>query len=112
MSIKKFRPYFTLTELKHLHSLSLADNQLSPMTRYLGRYILEIDSGYRSENYTTNPIPSIEDKLGFSSVTISAAGKTAYEKDQENRFLNNEMTEEEESIYLSSMGVPTSGAQK
>lgn len=107
MSTKKFRPYFTLAELKHLHSLAFRDNQLAPLTRYLGRYILEIDSGYRSENYTTNPTPSIEDKLGFSTVSISAAGKTAYEKEQENRFLNNEMTDEEESIYLSSIGVPT-----
>lgn len=103
MTIKKYRPYFTLPELKHLHQLSHVDNQLSLMTRYLGRYILEIDSGYRTPNHTTEP--SMEDKLGFS-VNISGAGKNAYEKEQEKRYLADEMNSEEEMLYLSSMGVP------
>ena len=103
MSTRKYRPYFTLAELKHLHSLCHSSNQVSPLTGYLGKYISDIESGYRIANHTL--APSVEQKLGFSPP--SADSCTTYEREQERRYLAGEMNEREEIDYLSSIGVPT-----
>lgn len=100
--MKKYRPYFSLPELKHLHSLSLADNQLSSITRYLGKYILDVDSGYRVASI--NIAPSLEDKLGFTE-SAARGDKTIFMKEQERRYLANEMNAMEEQIYESSLGL-------
>lgn len=103
--MKKYRPYFSLPELKHLHSLCLADNQLSSITRYLSRYVSEIDSGFRTPAIDLNP--SLEDRLGFTESAIQG-DKTTYDREQERRYLADEMSPEEEQIYESSIMIPSS----
>ena len=94
MSTKKYRPYFTLVDLKHLHHLSHSHSQVSPLTRYLARYIQEIDSGFLSPALSLKP--TLEQKLELS---LSPDSKTVFQKEQEARYLNNEMSPSEERDY-------------
>ena len=57
MSAKKYRPYFTLTELKIIQgSLSSSQNLgYVGIINYLSKYITDIESGYRRENHTLKP---------------------------------------------------------
>lgn len=96
MSMKKYRPYFTLEELKHVHQ-SVSDFMLK---RYIGRFIEDIDQGYRSANIVVGDSQAV--KVGFAK----ADQETSFEKEQERRFLNNEMTEQEEKEYQLSIGIP------
>jgi hypothetical protein len=67
MTVKKYRPYFTLEELKHLEQclMALPSMQKAPLTKYLHHYISDIDAGFRASNHTLKP--SINEKLGFAN---------------------------------------------
>ena len=73
MATKKYRPYFTLPELKHIEQCLIAvmkhqDPQTKPIIRYLHKYITDIESNYRSPNHTLKP--SMIEKLGFSDSPV------------------------------------------
>jgi hypothetical protein len=105
--MKKFRPYFTLAELKHLHSLSFKDSQISHLTRYLESYINQIDNGFISSQLTVKGKKSIEDKLELNSSSRESSKEslTKFERYQSERYLNNEMSPTEEAEYEKSMGI-------
>lgn len=68
MSTKKYRPYFTLSELEEIYNAltQMQSNLNLELRRYIGKYINDIRDGYRVENHTLKP--SLEEKLGFSTV--------------------------------------------
>lgn len=78
MSVKKYRPYFTLQELKTLEGLFTLGN-ITPanigVQRYLKRYILDIESGFRKENHILEP--TLIEKLVEKSTNHSEADKYA-----------------------------------
>jgi len=57
MSIKKYRPYLTLSELQHLVSVlrSSKDSRSHSLIRYLESFISQIESGFRKENMSLKP---------------------------------------------------------
>jgi len=67
MSTKKYRPYFTLSELRFLATLCRDSKHQSakPVEIYLSKYISDIESGFRSANHVTKP--TLEDKLELTS---------------------------------------------
>jgi hypothetical protein len=79
MSTKKYRPYFTVAELKYL--ISACKNQQNPnlpLISYLEEFSIKIERGLRTENYTANPRPSIQERLGISiDSPESSAGSPA-----------------------------------
>lgn len=99
MATRKYRPYLTLSELKHLAGLSRAHAPSAELTRYLDRYILDIDSGYRKENHVSKP--TVAEKLGFGE----SSELTSFEAEQLRRYENDEMSPEEESAYELSQGL-------
>jgi hypothetical protein len=104
MSTKKYRPYLTLAELKHLHQLSHQQSQISALTRYLGKYISDIESGYRVDNYATRVNPnSMVAKLDLTDPTTDS--KTLFDAEQERRYTNNEMSPKEEAEYEKQIGL-------
>lgn len=65
MSVKKYRPYFTLAELEALASfLPSEDPKIYPLRRYLMKYTSDIRSDLRLPNIEL--APTIEDSLGLS----------------------------------------------
>ena len=73
-STKKYRPYFTISELREIssalrHYPAASFGKLPPidLLRYIDRYILDIESGYRKENSTN--LPSLEVKLELEDST-------------------------------------------
>ena len=97
---RKYRPYFTLPELRHLVSVLVQAEPTSGLCRYLSRYLLDVESGYRSPNHTGSP--SLEDKLGFSS---SNNARTKHESEQQYRYDNDLMSPQEEYEYEVSQGI-------
>jgi hypothetical protein len=78
---KKYRPYFTLQELKVLHKLAEDGTykqvpETGKLSKYLESFIYEITKGYRSPAHITNPRASIEERLGIGEET---AGPTIAE---------------------------------
>lgn len=96
---RKYRPYFTLPELRHVVSVMIASEPTSSLCRYLSRYLFDIENGYRTANHTG--LPSLEDKLGFSN----SASKTKLESEQQYRYDNDLMSSTEEYEYEKSQGV-------
>ena len=99
MATKKYRPYFSLAELKVLHSLSFSSHQSSPLTKYLGSYILQIEEGYKASSYTLKP--SVSESLGFSS----SSEDSKHDAEQQRRYLDGEMSPQEESDYEKANGI-------
>jgi len=95
---KKYRPYFTLSELRHLVSVLTATEPTSSMCRYLSKYLYDIENGYRAPNHSG--IPSLETKLGFSK-----EDKTKFESEQQYRYENDLMSPTEEYEYEKSQGL-------
>jgi len=62
MTIKKYRPYFTLPELKELSQGA----KTFSLKRYLDKFISDIEAEHRVANITLTGRPAIEDKLGFT----------------------------------------------
>ena len=102
MSTRKYRPYLSLPELKYLASLSHAHSPVSPLTRYLNRYVLDVESGYRKENHVQKP--SMSEGLGFES-RRSRGEQTKWEREQESRYLSDLMSPDEEKEYEQAQGL-------
>ena len=96
--MKKYRPYFTLSELKTLRDFSHAHSPTSQLTLYLDRYILDIDSGYRKPNNVSEDPMAV--KLGFEPKEPA----TAYDRIIRSRYLNGLMSPEEEKDYETKHG--------
>lgn len=99
MNVKKYRPYFTLDELKVIHGTLHEKNQVATLTRYVGRYIEDIEDGYRKESILTSA--SIEQKLGL----VDPPTKPRNDKEQQRRYENNEMSPEEERDWMIKNGL-------
>ena len=95
---KKYRPYFTLDELRHLVGVLVQCEPTSAMTRYLSRYLLDIESGYRAANHVG--LPTLSAKLGFDE-----SSKTKHESEQQYRYDNDLMSSTEEYEYEVSQGI-------
>ena len=96
---RKYRPYFTLPELRHLVVVLTQTEPTSSLCRYLSRYLLDVESGYRTANHTGSP--SLEDKLGFSD----SPTRTKHESEQQYRYDNDLMSPQEEYEYEVSQGI-------
>jgi hypothetical protein len=76
VAAKKYRPYFTLAELKVLQQSVHAT--ISPEKRalniYLNKFISDIEHGFRQENHTLKP--SITERLGFDEPDIEQPTQT------------------------------------
>jgi hypothetical protein len=123
MSTKKYRPYFTLQELKKIQeaisNASVSDLTLAGIYNYLYKYISDIEHGLRKENHTLQP--SIEEKLGFSESSQSPQSnpETLYNRWKLNQIVspaelaiiqqymyeNDLMTPEQERDYEKSIGL-------
>lgn len=80
LSSQKFRPYFTLSELRALahYTKTARTSEQYPappldLIRYLDRYILDIEQGLRKESMTL--APTMLDRLGLSD-TPAGAGQS------------------------------------
>lgn len=93
MPAKKYRPYLTLEELKALQSFCATCSPSGSLHRYISRYIDEIQNGYRKVNHTLKP--DIAETLGFAQT----------EKSDADRYANDLMSPEEESIYEQQQGI-------
>jgi hypothetical protein len=66
-SAKKYRPYFTLSELQTLvASLGIenSNERQKSLCKYLESFIYEITKGYRAHSHITSPRATIEERLG------------------------------------------------
>lgn len=117
MATKKYRPYFTLAELKTLRGFCTSipvipgvDFTISEKTklfRYLDKYIIDIEHTYRKANHTL--VPSIAEKLGFISPNddnndneepnSQEDADERYNRDHANRYANDQMSPQEEKEY-------------
>lgn len=93
MPAKKYRPYLTLEELKALQGFCASCSPSGSLHRYISRYIDEIQNGYRKVNHTLKP--DIAETLGFAHS----------EKSDADRYANDLMSPEEESIYEQQQGI-------
>lgn len=63
----KYRPYFTLSQLKHIEQCMLAVKQQvqvdQSVVRYIHKYIRDIEDSYILPAHTTNPRKTLEEKL-------------------------------------------------
>lgn len=128
MSAKKYRPYFTLPELKILQGSLSASQNLGHVgiINYLSKYITDIESGYRKENHTLKPdmlssltesspepTQNVTDKVLSLLSRYKASyfsGMTPAEISQVNqlRYENGLMTKDQEEEYESSLFSPPS----
>ena len=76
---KKYRPYFTLTELKIIQGALSSSQNLGyvGIINYLSKYITDIESGYRKENMSLKP-----DLLESLTESSSPSPKLPHELDQ------------------------------
>lgn len=95
---KKYRPYFTLPELRHLVSVLTQVEPTSSMCRYLSKYLYDVENGYRAPNHSG--APTLESKLGFSEEP-----RTKFESEQQYRYDNDLMSPQEEYEYERSQGL-------
>src|SRR6476646_4088031 len=97
MNVKKYRPYFTLAELKYLAELSFKHSQVSTITKYLQKQVCLIDAGFKASNYEATG-RGVADKLSdaLADPEEKEANVTTYSKTQQERYLANEMSPEEE----------------
>lgn len=133
MTEPKFRPYFTLSELSEI--IDALKTSPTParisLIRYLEQFKIKCEHGLISSGYTPNPRDSMSQKLGFDESNSELAQKNkskymeaAYQKQiinpkacspheislaMEYRYLNDMMSEREESEYEHTiLGVKTS----
>jgi hypothetical protein len=121
MATQKFRPYFTLDELTEISSALKIASKNRNLIKYVDTQIVKASSGLSQPQYTTNPAPTISQKLGLEQVLDSMTDKKlrAYQKFQVTpaictvneldlakmyRYENNLMDTEEEAEYEKSMG--------
>lgn len=129
--MKKYRPYFSLPELKTiLQSLKEQSNPPIGLIRYVDKFISEIDDGFRKESHTIKTRIDIRTdlavSLGLDSESVidpiseseklyhrfilaqrSFSGFSSKEiiLIQKYRYENDLMDREEESIFEKSQGV-------
>ena len=119
MATKKYRPYFTLAELKTLRGFCASVAQTERLHKYIDKYILDIEHAHRKPNHTL--LPSISEKLGFSSsgegesiIPSTPEEAAQLQRDHDaNRYANNQMSPQEERDYEYKMfGVSTRGSDE
>lgn len=120
----KYRPYFTLSELKCISDSVKLNSRPSTilLLRYIDKFILDIEHGLRKENYNGSPRPTLAQKLELdpplvSEIINSASDYNIYVKWEANaslctvhelsrvynyRYVNDLMTTEEEAEYENS----------
>jgi hypothetical protein len=60
----KYRPYFTVHDLHVLqHANSIVNGPEHRLSRYLSKYIRDIEDAFIKPSHTTNPRPTLEEKL-------------------------------------------------
>ena len=62
MAVKKYRPYFTLPELRAILETQQASGRNPALIQYLERFIADTEMGLRKENLSL--APSLGDRLG------------------------------------------------
>jgi len=124
---KKYRPYFTLPELKEIIAALKSQPTPNRMTliKYLEKYCLEITHSVREESYTANPRKTLSQRLELDDTPsapinpiIQITGEAAYQKQlinpihctpkeieaaMEYRYLNDLMSPDEEKQYEHSL---------
>ena len=95
---KKYRPYFTLPELRHLVAVLVSTEPTSSMCRYLRRSLHDIESGFRQANHIGSG--TVAEKLGFSEEP-----RTRHESEAQYRYDNDLMSPQEEYEYEVSQGL-------
>ena len=74
MPSPKYRPYFSASEL--LEIINALKQSPTPsrirLIQYLETFSIKINHGIISSNYTPNPVPSLEEKLGFDDLLPSS----------------------------------------
>jgi hypothetical protein len=103
MSTTKYRPYLSLSELKHLAGLCRLDSPTSSLSLYLSRYIEDIDSGFRKANHVKTGV-SLEEKLMLAELP-NPDDIPAIQKEKKHRYENDLMSPQEEKDYLREQGV-------
>ncbi len=67
MPAAKYRPYFTLAQLKHIQQCMLAVRQQVQVDqstlKYINKYIHDIESNFRQPNHINKP--TLLERLGF-----------------------------------------------
>lgn len=90
--IPKLRPYLYPHQIQYL--LTLLQEDITPEAKAiklsLSKTMLNYDAGFSVGSYVPTPRETLESKLGMQS-------------EQETRYLNGEMNEEEEAAYLSTL---------
>lgn len=90
--IPKLRPYLYPHQIEYI-LMKLAED-ISPLSKEiklsLSKTMLNYDSGFAVGSYVPSPRETLESKLGLQS-------------EQETKYLNGEMNEEEEAAYLSTL---------
>lgn len=97
LTVKKYKVYFTIAELESLHD----DTKNQIMKKYLGKKLRSIDEGDISPEFSRAESDAVQ--LGLIAPTDR---ETSYEKEQERRYLGNEMSKTEEREYEIKLGVP------
>lgn len=132
MTTKKYRPYFSLSELEEISSALKSSTQSSPsqsklqIAKYIDKYILEIRFGTRAPSYST--LPSMLERLELVDVSSSAPSDSISTLDPEScwakwkqspqsctvpeiekarawAYENDKMTEQEEIEYEKEQGI-------
>lgn len=94
---KKYRPYFTLQELRemqHLIEIHCDSDVTVALHKYLATFIAQVEFGIRQSAHTTKGKMNAVESLGFVSET-----------NDQYRYENDLMTPEEEVKYEKQMGV-------
>jgi len=91
---KKYRPYFTLEELEWI----CRETSSQGIRRYLTKFIRDVHEGYTISGVIVKD--PLDVSLGFKEKRIAD-----YDKIQQQRYINDEMSSEEEREYERSQGV-------
>jgi hypothetical protein len=98
MATKKYRPYFSLSELKKITDSVRAQNNLTDvgLILYLEKYISDIEHAFRKENHIT--VPSILEQLTKEKPDDNP-------NSPQNRYTRGEMDEAEAKEFERSQGI-------
>lgn len=92
---KKYRPYFTLEQLRIImRRLSVDVQDEVTMIRYLDDFVAQIEYGIRKESHKTKGRTSVIENLGLQSET-----------NDQYRYENDLMSSTEEAEYEKRMGI-------
>ena len=98
---KKFRPYLTQHQMEFI-LMRLAESQdaeANEIRTAFNLLLVKIGAGIATGSYSPSPRKGVKDKLGFT-----------FQDEQESKYLNGEMTPEEEAQYeaelIKGTGIP------